>query len=841
MASMTLTQGKTANGGAIQMTTQTLNLSNMDFNNNSATTSGGAIAVTTGSVFVTNSTFEDNVATTSGGAIHASSTATLNIADSQIIANTSTSDGGAIFINAGTLAISKVIFDSNRGSDGGAIYSSTDTTSVDIQKSYFINNVAAAMGGAVYMAVKGTLTIANTTLESNTALATGSSGGGAIQIANGLTTITNSTFTKNVTTGAGGAIRSSSSGTLNVFNSTIVGNTASLTGDGAGGIHFTGTTTASFTKATLENTIVAANTGYNGPDVFSPGATSLGFAIAGNNNLIGYGHVSVDFSGINNQIGNRTPIDPGVNALANNGGFTLPDGSTIRTMSLKSTSPAIDKGASTTIAFDQRDTGFTRNRWFAVDIGAFEYTPPVAPTAVGVANTVTTGGGTTFDVTVTFTDDVNVDAGTVDAGDVVVKSYVGGVTHNATGVVVTPPSGLGNPVTAVFTFNAPVNSLAGWDASDQDLYEIYVAGTVTDGTNSVVAGKIRAFGEAFAPVSLLVDEATDVDDGKYGTTFLSLREAVMLANGNLNQVDSITFNLPSGTTITLGSHLMISDRVNITGPGADKLTIDANKMGRHFTLTKGGMAVSINAMKLVNGFAPYGGSIQWTSSDTLSVDSVWFDGNFATYGWLTWSGGGAIGAYSPSSTSGNVSVKNSTFSNNSATLYGGAIALMSGNTFTISNSTFSNNKALHGGAIGGPMSSGTVSIKNSTITNNTAGTTSSETGGGIFMSDSTNSIGILSIESSIVAGNSGGTAANTAPDIRGYTGVAPWYTIKNSIIGKHTHGNYTDVGGTSFVGSVAVPVDPLLLPLGNYGGDDAHACVQGRQQGASMPAPIRTA
>ena len=84
-----------------------------------------------------------------------------------------------------------------------------------------------------------------------------------------------------------------------------------------------------------------------------------------------------------------------------------------------------------------------------------------------------------------------------------------------------------------------------------------------------------------APLDLVVDTLSDVTDGDYSAGNLSLREAVGLANGNIGFADAIRFN-PSltadgpATILLTHGELNISESLTITGPGAERLTVDAS-------------------------------------------------------------------------------------------------------------------------------------------------------------------------------------------------------------------------------------------------------------------------
>ena len=263
-----------------------------------------------------------------------------------------------------------------------------------------------------------------------------------------------------------------------------------------------------------------------------------------------------------------------------------------------------------------------------------------------------------------------------------------------------------------------------------------------------------------------VDTVDDMDD------LCSLREAIMSANDDSSPVDDcvdgeagaddIEFDLVTPATITLdGTSITISDSLNINGPGADQLTIDADEMSRIFVVGDGEAGilsqVSISGLTLTNGNEALGGAISSFESLVLTACSI----NNNT------SNGGSGGAIAVTDNTGleagaSLSIVDSTLSNNSTDANGGAI-FNSGGTVIISNSTLTGNTALdemsgteNGGAIYNfPAGSdnGTLAIIHSTITGNEA-----EVGGGI--SNAVDVADVIGIQNSIVSGNTAPTAAN---------------------------------------------------------------------------------
>ncbi|MCH7720171.1 MAG: hypothetical protein IH988_04165, partial [Planctomycetes bacterium] len=159
-----------------------------------------------------------------------------------------------------------------------------------------------------------------------------------------------------------------------LINNTVTGNAATSNSvSEGGGIYNSGG------AVNLTNTIVALNTtATSDPDVSGP-FTSQG------NNLIGDGTGSTGFTdGVNSdQVGTGgSPINPLLGPLQDNGGSTS-------THALLTGSPAIDAGNNTGVpATDQR--GFARivdgdlDGTATIDIGAFEFLPPVIPIQIDI-------------------------------------------------------------------------------------------------------------------------------------------------------------------------------------------------------------------------------------------------------------------------------------------------------------------------------------------------------------------------------------------------------------------------------------------------------------------------
>ena len=296
------------------------------------------------------------------------------------------SNGAGVFvgsINGQTVSIfgTDVINNNASGVGGGLYYTENPSdagNTLIVDTSTFDNNSADAAGGI--FAENTDVTIDNSTISNNTATGGVSSGGGGVLFQDfvGPTVtsyaITNSTISGNTTSGNGGGVYGNlnpGGGVLTISSSTITDNASTTTNTNVGdGVH------DSLGAITVQDTIIADNGDRN--------CTALGVSDGGNN-------ISTDttcgFAGT----GIGDGVDPLLNGLADNGGFT-------ETHSLQAGSPALDNGSGGCPADDQRDTGRDAN----CDIGAYEgITEPLAEISLSVDETTIYEDGTVTVATVT--------------------------------------------------------------------------------------------------------------------------------------------------------------------------------------------------------------------------------------------------------------------------------------------------------------------------------------------------------------------------------------------------------------------------------------------------------
>jgi uncharacterized repeat protein (TIGR01451 family) len=306
------------NGGAIE-NNGSLTILNDQFTGNSSLDNGGAIenevlpsnvtALVT--LSISNSTFTTNSCFQTGGAIENDSTyaqsggdATVKIDHSSFSQNSSLV-GGAIYDLFGALSIFQSTFDGNMAEGGGAVLNSSfSPDAMSIVNSTFSNNQATnGSGGGIENT--GPLTVIGCTFSGNTAQG---GGGGGIENSFGPTTVINSTFSDNSADFFGGGIDNPGAD-LVVTSSTFSGNSDGEFG--GGGIYNQG-------PLSLNNVLLANNTGGPGPDLFNNTGGSPVGSVTATNTLIG----DNSDSGITSGSGNILNGSANLSALGSFGGPT---------------------------------------------------------------------------------------------------------------------------------------------------------------------------------------------------------------------------------------------------------------------------------------------------------------------------------------------------------------------------------------------------------------------------------------------------------------------------------------------------------------------------------------
>ncbi len=241
-------------GGAIYISNCKPNITNCQFNNNSAETSGGAIYDRNSQTNLTSCTFKNNTAISVGGAI-CTLDSESNYYNNEFKSNVADFNGGAIHIRgetSGDIEVARCKFFNNTAkNDGGAIYITGGLINYiypQIIDCEIINNIALNNGGGIGHRNKtkptyatclitnnranndgggingGEITIQDCTIENNISL----NGGG---IANSAVTIEDSSISVNSAQNTGGALKNCS-GTVKYCE--IKENTSLNSGGGLG-------------------------------------------------------------------------------------------------------------------------------------------------------------------------------------------------------------------------------------------------------------------------------------------------------------------------------------------------------------------------------------------------------------------------------------------------------------------------------------------------------------------------------------------------------------------------------------------------------------------------------
>jgi hypothetical protein len=344
-----------------------------------------------------------------------------------------------------------------------------------------------------------------------------------------------------------------------------------------------------------------------------------------------------------------------------------------------------------------------------------------------------------------------------------------------------------------------------------------------------------------------------------------------------NALIAFASSLTSGGAATIhldGSALELNDpsgTLTIDGPVSNSLTIDAGGSSEVFDIGNYSTA-AISDLTITGGYGYNGGGINVSgasgnsSNGILTVTDCTITGNsagrlgggiYANYstnltvigstisGNSAASDGGGIFAYG-----GTVTLENSALLNNEAAGDGGGLNVnnvnatvtdctISGNTATagrggggiynyesnthVLDSTISGNSAVNGGGI---TNYGTLHLTNSTLYGNTA----TNRGGGLYLVDAFTTVtdctivgnSAASVDGGGIFSNSGtsysnlyGTivAGNTHGDCAG-DALSGTYNL----IGDGTGGLSTAPSSHNLQGTTYSPLNPLLAPLGNYGG-----------------------
>ncbi|MBX7106635.1 MAG: hypothetical protein K1X57_21350, partial [Gemmataceae bacterium] len=654
-----------------------------------------------------------NISISGGGTVRlfnsdlAASSDSISLSNLSLINGKVTGAGAAIFVGNESWALSGCTITGNSASTVGGAIRVGGYGSLSLSNCTLSGNTAGTEGGAVrfYGAGGVTLNVTSSTFSGNRA-----ANGGAVFLSGNIPTanLTGITVTNNVASASGGGVRVNSvTGTLNISSTTISGNTA--TSNDGGGINASNST-LSINQSTIAGNSAGGNGG--GLNQVAGSVSVTNSTVSGNRGNQGGGvrcdTVATTMLIQNSTVANNTAADGGAFRLSNCNGQLLLRNSTV----------------------------------------------------VGNSASVNGGGINRFSGTGTIALESTILSGNLDADNSAPDVENNGTTFSRKNSAVGSSAGLtaDSDLLGNLPFQAHANlklgPLANNGGPTQTMLPAIDSPLLDQGVNPASL-TLDQRGTGFPRVIGLIDigavelpvfvvrNASDAGTG-------SLRQAIADSNASSGQ-NSVTFDpavFASPTTITLTTgQISVTKSMTITGPAAQRVTIDGNKAGRILDITATNVAVSIQNLTLTNGsVSGDGGAINSGIGVTVTLDGCWLANNTAT------SNGGAVNIFG-----GQVTILNSTLSSNSANQGGGLRIANGGTNLLVRNSTIANNLASDGGAIRLFLTNNPLTIQNSTIFGNTA----SGNGSGINRFSGS---GTISLESVVLSGNVD-TSGGTSPDV----------------------------------------------------------------------------
>ncbi len=303
--------------------------------------------------------------------------------------------------------------------------------------------------------------------------------------------------------------------------------------------------------------------------------------------------------------------------------------------------------------------------------------------------------------------------------------------------------------------------------------------------------------EARQMMTVTVNTLADVEDNNPLIT--SLREAIAHPTDHSIDFDP---SLQGGRIVLTQGELSVSKSVTITGPGADKLAIDAAGASRVMAFWGASNISNVSGLTITGGNSIASGGGIYVGAQ-LTLTSVDVSNN------ITSNVGGGIAVEN-----GKLHVFTSTIHDNRAINGGGGIGawINAVEAIKVVQSTISNNAAPNGAGLSvisthAAPANASVLFSRSTITQNTASNGIGGIGGGVY---NVNGATITS-HGSIIAGNTAFFADNS--DIWGAFNLGSTHNL----IGRPGNSGLTTTLGNR-AGTNAVPLDPKLSPLDNHGG-----------------------
>lgn len=665
----------------------------------------GQFGVTIQNIALTNGKSTDTTVAGRGGSIFVQDES-LTLSNVTITNSTAANSGGAVAVSGpGNLSLldSKLTGNSATGSSGlgGAVsMHAFYATSFTMDRSTVSGNTAERSGGGMYL--RGIISIQNSTIDTNTANAATTAfihGGGIFFGGNPAGPgwrIRNSTISGNVAKDSGGGIAfTAQNASIFIQNSTITNNTANTTSTATG----TGGGGIAVATGTIGLSTITLDSTIVAGNFSGNLFDDLTTASTLNSNYSAIGVANLGGIGTANYVGGVNNTPPLLTPLGFYGGPT-------RTHALQSGSPMLNSGSnpSPALSFDQRGTGFPRVTGMPLqaDIGAFEGITP-DPGASAMFNDINNPGTMPDTITITYVDETAIDVASIGTNDITITAPSGTLLP----IVGVTTIGSGNLINATYQFTIPGGI---WDPVDNGTYTVTVLAKQVFNLDvpprSVPLTVVGKFNVGVMG-TLTVDTNVDESDSNFAPGDLSLREAIELANFSQFGPCTIGFDSKAFATdkiIDVNSsglgELKIIAPMQINGPTSSKLTVTGSNVIRVFNINPAGVggAVGLANMTITGGKTTgnlNNGAGILMADDELTLTNVTMAAN------ASGNHGGAI--YISGGNPAHLILNSSTLSNNLAntttSTSGGAIYVNANAQIDITDSTVSNNIAGFGGAI----------------------------------------------------------------------------------------------------------------------------------------------
>src|SRR5574344_889267 len=261
---ISVTSGKVTVGTCATLTNNVFSSSSTNYMGRAIYASEAASVTISGGTISNNDISATKNSSSYGGAVYMKGAGSFTMTSGTISGNSAYKLGGALYLSGSssqqlTLTISDGTFSSNKagiatsatsGDGGGAIYAYYTTLAISGSSTSFTDNSTDYAGGACYLSTGVTGTIADCTIDSNTAYTKA----GGIYAAGNSSITTSCTISKNtVTAGLGGGMQIDDSSSVTMDSGSITGNTAST---GGGGVYIS----SSSSSFTLKSGTISSNT-----------------------------------------------------------------------------------------------------------------------------------------------------------------------------------------------------------------------------------------------------------------------------------------------------------------------------------------------------------------------------------------------------------------------------------------------------------------------------------------------------------------------------------------------------------------------------------------------------